>query len=85
MPPLAATGVTEQACGGEQETAPAPHPQRGLSAINLAKHALEFVGEPASSGSGTRSAVPTIAETKLMTTPSLFGTILFKRPVPAMG
>src|SRR5689334_25270667 len=40
--PLAAVGVTEQACGGEKEPAPAPHPQRGLAAMDLAKHALDF-------------------------------------------
>ena len=41
--PLAATGVTEQTGGGEQEPAPAPHPQRGLAAMDLAKHALDLV------------------------------------------
>src|SRR4051794_35149216 len=41
--PLAATGVTEQARGREEEPAPALHPQRGLAAIDLAKHAFDLV------------------------------------------
>ena len=41
--PLGATGVTEQAGGSEEEPAPAPHPQRGVAAIDLAQHAFDLV------------------------------------------
>src|SRR5438067_1633324 len=41
--PFAAIGVTEQARGGEEEPAPAPHPQGGLAAIDRAKHALDLI------------------------------------------
>src|SRR5881396_3952797 len=41
--PFAAADVTEQARSSEQEPAPAPHPQRGLAAMDLAKRALDFV------------------------------------------
>src|ERR1700761_9430367 len=36
--PLAAGGVAEQARGGEEEPAPAPHPQARVAAIDLAQH-----------------------------------------------
>jgi len=40
--PLAAVGVTEQARGGEEEPAPAPHPQVGVVAIQLAQNAFDL-------------------------------------------
>src|SRR6266511_5190180 len=62
--PLAAAGVTEQARSGEQEPAPAPHPQRGLAAMDLAKRALDLVAmgieivEPILRGALIRHAAP---------------------------
>src|ERR1039458_317638 len=41
--PFAAVGVTEQPCGGEEEPAPAPHPQRGVVAVHGAKNGLDLV------------------------------------------
>src|SRR6267142_1481214 len=41
--PFSAVGVTEQPCGGEEEPAPAPHPQARVAAVNLAKNAFDLV------------------------------------------
>src|SRR5712691_7267334 len=41
--PFGTVGVTEQSCGGEEEPAPAPHPQGGLVAVDLAKNAFDLV------------------------------------------
>src|SRR5437899_8295269 len=62
--PLAAAGVTEQACGSEEEPAPAPHPQRGVVGIDLAQHTLDLVampveiGEPVERGALVMRAAP---------------------------
>src|SRR5712664_851839 len=41
--PFAAVGVTEQPCGGEEEPAPAPHPQGGIVAVDVAKNAFDLI------------------------------------------
>src|ERR1700733_10571690 len=41
--PFAAAGVAEQARGGEEEPAPAPHPQRGVTAIDVAENGFDLV------------------------------------------
>src|ERR1700692_362305 len=41
--PFAAVGVTEQSCGGEEEPAPAPHPQAGVVAVDGTKDAFDLV------------------------------------------
>src|ERR1039458_3094186 len=40
--PFAAAGVTEHPGGGEEEPAPAPHPQRGILAIDAVQDALDL-------------------------------------------
>ena len=50
--PLAAVGITDQPRGREEEPAPAPHPQRGIVAVHVAKNTFDLVatrievGEP---------------------------------------
>src|SRR3981081_4520407 len=41
--PFTAVGVAEQACGGEEEPAPAPHPQVRVVAVDIAKHGFDLV------------------------------------------
>src|SRR5271168_5071031 len=41
--PFAAAGVAEQAGCGEEEPAPAPHPQARVLAVDIAKNALDLV------------------------------------------
>src|SRR4029453_5596506 len=41
--PFAAVGMAEQPGGCEQEPAPAPHPQCGVVAVDLAKQAFDLV------------------------------------------
>src|SRR6478609_506950 len=41
--PFAAVGVAEQPRGGEQEPAPAPHPQCAVVAVDIAKNALDLI------------------------------------------
>ena len=54
--PFAAVGMAEQAGGGEEEPAPAPHPQRGVAAIDIVENPLDLVairiepGEPVERG-----------------------------------
>src|SRR5579863_4768259 len=40
--PFAPRGVAEQAGGGEKEPAPAPHPERGLLAIDAAQDGFDL-------------------------------------------
>src|SRR5712675_3598521 len=62
--PFGAVGVAEQPCGGEEEPAPAPHPQGGLVAVDLAKNALDLVAvgieiaEPLERGALVMRAAP---------------------------
>src|SRR6266404_6029956 len=62
--PFAAVGVTEQARGGEEEPAPAPHPQRGVVAVDVAKDALDLIAvgieiaEPVERGALVMRAAP---------------------------
>src|SRR6267154_5907189 len=62
--PFAAVGIAEQPGGGEQEPAPAPHPQCGVVAVDLAKNALDLVAvgieiaEPLERGALIMGAAP---------------------------
>src|SRR6266404_5952777 len=62
--PFAAVGVAEQPGGGDQEPAPAPHPQCGVVAVDLAKNALDLVAvgieiaEPVERGALIMRAAP---------------------------
>src|SRR3984957_20056083 len=62
--PFDAVGVAEQSCGGEEEPAPAPHPQGGVVAINRTKNVLDLVaagieiGEPGERGALIMHAAP---------------------------
>src|SRR5689334_10808459 len=54
--PFTAAGVAEQACGREEKPAPAPHPERGVIAIDIAQDPLDLgamrveTGEPVERG-----------------------------------
>src|SRR5262249_22450994 len=60
----AAVGVAEQACGGEEEPAPAPHPQGCIATMDCAQHGLDLVrmgieiGEPVERGALIMRAAP---------------------------
>src|SRR4051812_38954577 len=41
--PFPAVGVAQQARGGEEQPAPAPHPERGIAAIDVVEHFLDLV------------------------------------------
>src|SRR5437763_493757 len=41
--PFIARGMAEQACGGEEEPAPAPHPERGICAVDRTQHVRDLV------------------------------------------
>src|SRR5712664_4807696 len=62
--PFGAVGITEQPCGGEEEPAPAPHPQARVVAVDLAKNALDLVAvgieiaEPLERGALIMGAAP---------------------------
>src|SRR3984957_12171657 len=62
--PFDAVGVAEQSGGGEEEPAPATHPQRGVAAVELTKNALDLVtsgieiGEPVERGALVVGAAP---------------------------
>src|SRR6266404_1106795 len=62
--PFAAVGITEQPRGGEQEPAPAPHPQCGVVAVDHTKNALDLVAagieiaEPVDRGALIMRAAP---------------------------
>src|ERR1700731_2119535 len=62
--PFAAAGVAEQPGGGEQEPAPAPHPQTGLVAVDIANNGLDLVAvgieiaEPVERGALIMRAAP---------------------------
>src|SRR6202022_4763566 len=62
--PFAAVGVAEQPRGGEEEPAPAPHPQGGVVAVDVAKNAFYLVAvgieiaEPVKRGALVMRAAP---------------------------
>src|ERR1700676_3077135 len=62
--PFAAGGVPEQPGGGEKDPAPAPHPQTGLVAVDIAKNGLDLVAvgieiaEPVERGALIMRAAP---------------------------
>src|SRR3984957_10417486 len=62
--PFAAVGIAEQPRGGEEEPAPAPHPQSSVAAIDLAEHRLDLVamgveiGEPGRRGALVMRTAP---------------------------
>src|SRR5258708_18805986 len=41
--PFAAVGVAEQACGGEEEPAPAAHPQSSVVAVDRAQNGFNLI------------------------------------------
>src|ERR1700704_2750062 len=62
--PFAAVGVTEQSRCGEEESAPAPHPQWRVVAVDFAKNAFDLVAvrieiaEPVERGALIMDAAP---------------------------
>src|ERR1700704_3571050 len=62
--PFGAVGVTEQPGGGEEEPTPAPHPQGGVVAVDLAKNGFDLVAvgieiaEPLERGALIMGAAP---------------------------
>src|SRR6202035_1877407 len=62
--PFAAIGVAEQPGGGEEEPAPAPHPQAGVVAVDGTKDAFDLVAvgveiaEPVERGALIMGAAP---------------------------
>src|SRR5260370_21094573 len=63
--PFAAVGVAEQASGGEEEPAPAPHPQARVVAIHVAENGFDRIAvgieiaEPVQRGALIIRAAPT--------------------------
>ena len=63
-PPFAAACVAEQALGGKIEQAPAPPPARGIRAIDLVQHRIDFGAmgieqrQPVARGAGIMIARP---------------------------
>src|SRR5450756_180883 len=62
--PFAAVGVAEQPCGGQEEPAPAPHPQTRVGAVDLAENGFDRVvmrieiAEPVQRGALVMRAAP---------------------------
>src|SRR5437763_933735 len=62
--PFAAVGIAEQPCGREKEPAPAPHPQRGIIAVDRVQNGFDLVAmrveiaEPVERGALVMRAAP---------------------------